>query len=110
MLSRGERAPRASRARPTSRGGGTRIAPDPRPPPPPPRAPPLPPPENPRPPLEPGVDEIAEPRFDEKPWSDEESTSALNGAFPTYHELVCADTSMSLNARAHFSTHPNTIA
>src|SRR2546422_8202138 len=81
-----------------------------RPPPPPPPPPPLPPPENPLPPLEPGVDEIAEPRFEEKPCSDEESTPALKGALPTYHEAVCADTSMSLNARAQRSTQPKTMA
>src|SRR5882762_10197857 len=80
------------------------------PPPPPPPPPPAPPPENPLPPLEPGVEEMADPRVEEKPCKDEESTTALNGPLPMYHEAVCLLMSMSLNARAQRSTQPNTIA
>ncbi len=47
---------------------------------------------------------------EEKLPSVDENVPALNGVVPTYHPPVAAWTSISLNARAHLSTHRKTIA
>src|ERR1700687_1034858 len=94
-------------ARSVVRGRGHQL-----PPPPPPPPPPDPPPLKPLPPPPPGVAAMVDETWFENELRLLDRSLMENAAseLPTYQLEVAAVASMSLNALAHFSTQPNTIA